>query len=72
MYNKAKIFHDEEIAQEILNAKDPTTVKRLGRKVSNYNDVIWNGRRQIILYKGLMNKFTQNQDLKEMLLVKIV
>lgn len=33
----------------------------------NYDDIIWNGRRQVIIYQGLFEKFRQNQELKKML-----
>ena len=38
------------------------------KEVSNYNDIIWNGMRQIIVYHGLLEKFKQNKELKKMLL----
>lgn len=36
--------------------------------MKNYNEVVWNGVRQIIVYKGLLEKFRQNVDLREKLL----
>ena len=36
------------------------------RKVSNYNETIWNGKRQIVVYKGICEKF-QNPELKSRL-----
>ena len=68
MYKKAVLFDDYETAKEILRTKDVGKIKALGRQVKNYNDVIWNGRRQVIIYKGLLEKFRQNQELKECLL----
>ena len=35
--------------------------------VSNYDDIHWNGIRQIVVYEGLIAKFSQNEDLKEQL-----
>ena len=43
-------------------------IKALGRQVKNYSDIIWNGRRQIIVYRGLLEKFSQNEDLRKKLL----
>ena len=37
--------------------------ERLGQHDENQ----WNGIRQIVIYEGLMRKFSQNQDLKEKL-----
>ncbi len=39
----------------------------LGRLVANYNDSYWNGVRQIIIFDGLIEKFSQNEELKEKL-----
>ena len=68
MYQKAITFGDTDIAKQILETDDVSKVKALGRAVHNYNDTIWNGVRQIIVYKGLLAKFSQNEDLKEKLL----
>ena len=68
MYKKAVTFNDEKIANEILSITDVAEIKRLGRTVSGYNDGIWNGLRQIIIYEGLIEKFIQNDTLREKLL----
>lgn len=68
MYKKAVTFNDEKIANEILSITDVVEIKRLGRMVSGYNDGIWNGLRQIIIYEGLIEKFIQNDTLREKLL----
>lgn len=68
MYKKAVLFDDSDIASEILNTDDVVLIKEFGRKVSNYNDSVWNGMRQVIIYKGLIEKFMQNEDLRKALL----
>lgn len=68
MYQKANLFHDEEIAQQILDTCNVGKIKALGRAVKEYDELIWNGMRQIIVYKGLLEKFRQNIVLKEQLL----
>ena len=68
MYKKAIVFNDTKIAKEILETTDVSKIKALGRKVSNYDDTYWNGVRQIIICKGLLEKFSQNKDLKKRLL----
>ena len=68
MYQKAIVFNDTKSAKKILEATDVSKIKALGRQVSNYNDKYWNGVRQIIIYKGLLEKFSQNKDLKKRLL----
>lgn len=62
MYQKAIYFNDNDIAEQILETQDVAQIKGLGRLVSNYNDNIWNGIRQIIVYEGLIAKFTQNEN----------
>ena len=68
MYMKAQVFKDEAIASQILQTSDVATIKALGRGVINYNDSVWNGMRQILVYKGLREKFGQNEDMKKRLL----
>ena len=68
MYKKAVLFEDTGMAAKIRNTDDVVLIKKLGRKVSNYNDTVWNGMRQVIIYKGLLEKFRQNENLKEALL----
>lgn len=67
MYKKATLFYDMKTAEEILKTTNVSEIKALGRKVMNYDDIIWNGRRQVIVYQGLLEKFSQNQELKELL-----
>lgn len=68
MYKKAEYFKDEIIAAEILKANDVAYIKSLGRSVAGYNENYWNGIRQIVVYNGLMAKFSQNEQLKALLL----
>ncbi len=64
MYKKAVWFNDDAIAAQILVTKDVAKIKQLGRLVSNYNECVWSGVRQIIVYQGLLEKFSQNEDLR--------
>ena len=68
MYQKAICFVDEAVAEQILKTDDVARIKELGRMVSGYNENIWNGMRQLIVYEGLVAKFSQNEELKERLL----
>lgn len=63
MYKKAITFKNFNIAKEILSTKDPAIIKELGRSVTNYNDKLWSCIRQIIVYEGLYQKFSQNEEL---------
>ena len=68
MYQKAVTFNDNDIADEILKTSDVRKIKEFGRKVKGYNNTIWNGIRQIVIYNGLLEKFSQNEELKKHLL----
>ena len=67
MYNKAICFNDEITAAKILATTDVAEIKALGRQVKRYDDNHWNGVRQIIVYEGLLAKFSQNDELKKQL-----
>jgi len=68
MYQKAILFNDKEIARQILGTSDVGKIKALGRSVKNYDDIIWNGMRQLIVCKGLTEKFKQNVELQKQLM----
>ncbi|MGN1456494.1 MAG: NADAR family protein [Acutalibacteraceae bacterium] len=68
MYQKAVTFNDTQTAQKILQTSDPSKIKAFGREVKGFDNVIWNGMRQIIVYEGLLAKFSQNAVLKNQLL----
>ena len=68
MYKKAVCFGDKDMANKILATDDVAYIKELGRKVSGFDNHVWNGMRQIIVYEGLVAKFTQNPELKRALL----
>ena len=67
MYQKAIYFHDEIVAEQILETEDVSEIKQFGRMVSGYDDITWNGIRQIIVYEGLKAKFSQNEELRNLL-----
>ena len=68
MYRKAVCFNDAEIAAQILKTEDVARIKELGRMVSGYDDRLWSGVRQLVVYEGLKEKFSQNPRLREQLL----
>ena len=51
MYQKACRFHDASVAKEILSTNDVAEIKKLGREVHGYDENIWNGVRQIVVYE---------------------
>lgn len=68
MYQKALLFNDHTIAQEILAETSPYQQKALGRKVRNYVEKDWADVRVEVMVLGLYAKFTQHEDLKKLLL----
>lgn len=68
MYKKAVCFNDSETADRILKTEDVSEIKALGRMVTGYDDNIWSGIRQVTVYQGLLEKFSQNDELKDKLL----
>ena len=67
MYQKAKTFQDQENLENILQSDDVAQIKEYGRRGKNYDDTVWNGIRQIIVYNGLLEKFSQNEELGKQL-----
>ncbi|PHH87916.1 hypothetical protein CDD83_8245 [Cordyceps sp. RAO-2017] len=58
MYQKAKLFRDFEIADEILRDKSPRWAKYLGRRVRHFDETVWLAKREAIMLKGNMLKFS--------------
>ena len=69
MYEKAKLFKDEEVANEILKETNPKEMKAYGRKVKNYDDKLWACNRYGTMIQGLYDKFSQNQELKDWIIL---
>lgn len=68
MHGKAMLFGDARVAAQILEATHPREHKALGRKVKPFDDATWKARRESIVLEGNRAKFTQNADLRELLL----
>jgi len=68
MYHKALLMGDDTTAQLILNTTTSHACKKLGRKVKPWNQELWESNRYKIVYNGLLLKFSQNEDIKNILL----
>ena len=68
MAEKAKLFGDEEIRNEILSTDDPRKCKALGRKVKNFDKTVWDKEKRSIVGRGNTRKFLQNSALRDFLL----
>ena len=40
MAEKARLFDDEQVREEIMNTSDPKLMRTLGRKVRNFTDEV--------------------------------
>lgn len=68
MQQKALLFGDKVIAEEIMKAAHPSTQQDLGRKASPFDGALWDANCKEIVFKGNLAKFSQHEDLKELLL----
>lgn len=68
MYTKAIHFNDVETANQILLENNPYEIKRLGREVKNYIDEEWCKVRMRKMFLVNLSKFSQNEDLKQIML----
>lgn len=68
MFQKAQLFGDDYVAEQIMGVTSPSQQKKWGRQVSNFDPDTWNKHKVQIVYQGSWLKFSQNEDLKEELL----
>ena len=68
MAQKALLFANADIYQQIIAAKSPAEAKALGRQVRNFDEAVWNARRLAIVVRGNLEKFRQHPDLQDFLL----
>lgn len=68
MAEKARYFEDEETLHKILQAETPRQAKELGRLVKDFDQEHWEHIRFKIVIAGNMTKFSQNPELKSILL----
>lgn len=68
MAAKACLFQDDETWLKIMNEGRPQYQKKLGRLVKGYDDAKWDSIAKEVVYTGNYYKFTQNPELKLILL----
>lgn len=68
MAEKARLFGDSQIAQAIIETRDPREQKKLGRKAKGFDENIWQAHRVEIVVRGNIAKFSQNTHMKQILL----
>lgn len=68
MYYKAILFNDDEAADKVMKTTSPREQKALGRSVKNFNQTVWESKREDIMFDILFAKFSQNENLKDALM----
>jgi len=68
MAMKAKCFKDEESYNRILESNTPQEARRLGRRVRGFNGILWFLASKSIMFEVVLAKFSQNDDLKSLIL----
>lgn len=68
MASKARLFGDDEVYCEIMEAYNPHDYKKLGRKVRGFAPESWDARKYDIVVEGNKAKFEQNPDIRDFLL----
>lgn len=68
MHQKALFFKDVETAAKIMKSNEPWVAKMLGRAVKPFDRVVWALHAFDIVVKGAYAKFSQNPELKNIIL----
>ena len=68
MAEKARLFDDDAMLQNILTAGSPGAAKAFGRQVRGFDEQVWQQHRFEIVVAGNLAKFGQNGDLRTYLL----
>jgi len=64
MAEKARLFKDPTMVPKIINANSPGEAKKLGRRISNFDQATWDQAKYDIVVKGNTLKFSQNNNIK--------
>lgn len=68
MAEKARIFSDTECLGQILKSKDIKAIKEIGRRISLFDEDVWDQRKYDVVFEGNLLKFSQNEALRSFLL----
>jgi len=66
--HKALYFKDKRSYERIMRTTNPFSIKRLGRKVTGFNERKWSSVRREIMFDGCMLKFKTHDHLSQRLL----
>jgi ribA/ribD-fused uncharacterized protein len=68
MAEKARLFHDKEMLEKIMQAVSPKEMKAYGRAVQDFDKNVWESNCFQIVKDASREKFSQNPDLLQFLL----
>ena len=68
MAEKARLFKDDVQLTNILATKKASAAKAFGRKVENFDPLVWDAQKGDIVVKGNLAKFSQHLDIQAFLL----
>jgi ribA/ribD-fused uncharacterized protein len=68
MAEKARLFGDAEMREQILSTGSPGQAKKLGRKVRGFDEDTWVRERFELVVRGNVAKFGQHEELRASLL----
>eukprot|EP01124_Arcella_intermedia_P020801 TRINITY_DN28326_c0_g1_i1.p1 TRINITY_DN28326_c0_g1~~TRINITY_DN28326_c0_g1_i1.p1 ORF type:complete len:166 (-),score=52.01 TRINITY_DN28326_c0_g1_i1:5-502(-) len=64
MAKKAELFGDQEMRKRLMREEDPAVMKKLGRRVKNFDEQVWEKNCEEIVRAASYAKFSQNDKLK--------
>ncbi|KGM40428.1 hypothetical protein JY96_11315 [Aquabacterium sp. NJ1] len=68
MAEKARLFDDQDVLNQIIASKTPALAKKLGREIRGFDEARWNERRFDAVVEGNLAQFSQHAPLKAFLL----
>ena len=68
MWEKAKLFGDENAAKQILKLTVNSEIKAYGRLIQNFDQEVWDKNKERLMYDVNLAKFLSDSKLKEKLL----
>ena len=68
MAEKARCFGDTEMEQKVISCTCPKEAKAYGRSVKNFDPKVWNEAGYPAVVRGNIAKFSQNENMRDVLL----
>ena len=62
------MFGDKISMEKVLSVRDPAEVKKIGRKISPFDESVWRKYRYAAMFSAVLTKFQNSPRLKKLLL----